>query len=102
MKLHDDSDDAALFILLFKSGVWSYEEEYRLIAQERAVAIPGADTLMTDNSLLQLPAGALRAVITGCQKDHDSVRTLVQQVAPQVRVRRAVRVPNRYELTIEG
>lgn len=102
MKLHDDSDDAALLILLSKSDVWSYEEEYRLIAQERAFAIPGADTLMTDNSMLQLPVGALRAVITGCQADHHSVRTMVQQVAPQVRVRRAVRIPNRYELAIEG
>lgn len=102
MKLHDDSDDAALLILLSKSDVWNYEEEYRLIAQERAVAIPGADTLMTDNSFLQLQAGALRAVITGCQTDHNAVSTLVQQAAPQVRVRRAVRVPNRYQLKIEG
>ena len=102
MKLHDDSEEAALLILLSKSDVWSYEEEYRLIAQERAVAIPDADTLMTDDSFLQLPVGALRAIITGCQTDHDSIRTLVQRMAPQVRVRRAVRVPNRYELAIEG
>jgi hypothetical protein len=101
LKLHDDSDDAALLILLSKSEVWSYEQEYRLVAQERAVATSDADTLMTDNSFLQLPSGALRAVITGCQSDHDSIRTMVQQAAPGVRVRRAVKVPNRFELSIE-
>ena len=102
MKLHDDSDDMVLRILLSKSDVWSYEDEYRLIAQERAAAAPLTETLMTDNSLLQLPAGALRAVVTGCRGDHDVVRNLVQRVAPQVLVRRAVMVPNRYELVIEG
>lgn len=102
MKLHDNSEAASLSILLSKSDVWQYEQEYRLIAQERAVAIPGADTLMTDDSLLRLPAMALRAIVAGCQADYDRVRGLVAQVAPQVTVRRAVRVPNRYELAIEG
>ena len=102
MKLHDDAEDADLRILLSKSNVWSYEHEFRLIAQERAFAVPDAETLMTYNSFLQLPEGALRAVVTGCQANHDLVRQLVEQFAPQVQVRRATRVPNRYELSIEG
>lgn len=102
MKLHDDSEEAAQTILLAKSDVWRYEQEYRLIAQERAAAIAGSDTLLTDDSFLQLAPGVLRAVIAGCQSDYDQVYALVHEAAPHVSVRRAVRMPDRYELAIEG
>ena len=102
MRLWDNSEAAALLVLLSKSEVWGYEQEYRLVAQERAEAVEGADTLVTDQSFLQLPVGALRAVITGCQSDHERIRALVQEVAPNVAVRRAVREPNRFEVAIEG
>ena len=101
IKLHDHSMSTDLLILLSKSNVWSYEQEYRLIAQEKTEAVLGARTLMTDENFLQLPAGALRAVIIGCQAEHERVRALVQAVAPGVRVRRARRVPNRFEVFIE-
>ncbi|MBK6743467.1 MAG: DUF2971 domain-containing protein [Hydrogenophilales bacterium] len=101
MKIYENSDEANLLILLAKSGVWSYEREYRLVAQERVAAVKGADTLMTDQSFLQLPPEALRAVIVGCQADYDNIRAFVQRVAPRVKVKRAVRVPNRYQLAIE-
>lgn len=102
MRLWDNSEAAALLVLLSKSDVWRYEQEYRLVAQERAEAVQGADTLVTDQSFLKLPVGALQAVITGCQCDHERIRALVQEVAPNVAVRRAVRVPNRFEVAIEG
>jgi hypothetical protein len=102
MKAYSRSEADNLLPLLAKAEVWAYEKEYRLVAQERSVAVPGSDTLMTDHGLLQLQDGALTAVIVGCQGDFENVRTLVQAVAPAVKVKRAVRVPNRYELQIEG
>lgn len=99
-KLRDDSEAALLGVLLAKSSAWAYEHEFRLVAQERGEAVRGVDTLLTDNSLLQLPQGALRSVIVGCQSEQDKIRALVHEVAPAVRVRTAVRVPNRFELAI--
>ena len=53
----DDDDNMPLMELLTKSRAWKYEDEYRLIAQERDQA-PGAEApLITDRSLLELPAG---------------------------------------------
>ena len=84
---------------LAKASAWSYESEYRLIAQESANAVD-ADTLKTDNHVLSLPEGALRSVIVGCQGPQEAVKELVAELAPGIRVKRAVRIPNRYELYI--
>lgn len=102
MKIYNNSDEANLLTLLAKSDVWSYEREYRLVAQERSVAVKDADTLITDQSFLQLPPDALRSVIVGCQADYDNIQALVKRIAPQVKVKQAVRVPNRYQLAIVG
>lgn len=102
MKLYDDSIEAHLQILLAKSSVWFYEREYRLIAQERSAAIKGAATLMTDDSMLQLPKDALTAVVAGCQCDFDAVRAVVHRQAPAVAVKRAIRIPNRYAVSIKA
>ncbi len=101
MRVYDNSEEANLLILLAKGDAWAYEQEYRLIAQERGAAVPGAYTLMTDQSFLQLPEGALRSVFVGCQADYAGIRRLVERLAPQVRVKRADRVPNRYRLAIK-
>lgn len=87
-------------ILLAKNKVWEYENEYRLVAQERSHAIT-TDTLMTDNNMLQLPSGALSAVIVGCQADLEQVQRVVSETATEVKVKQAVRVPNRYGIRIE-
>lgn len=102
MKVYESSEEANLLILLAKGDAWAYEQEYRLIAQERTVAVQGADTLVTDGNFLQLPEGALRSVVVGCQADYAGIRRLVERLAPQVRVKRAGRVPNQYRLAIEG
>jgi len=86
--------------LLTKADVWESEREYRLIAQERGNATEH-DTLMADNNLLKLPEDALLSVIVGCQGPYDVVRNLVAEVAPDVTVKRARRVPNRFELEID-
>lgn len=102
MRLHDKSEASDLRILLAKADVWSYEKEYRLVAQERSEAIPGADTLLTDGGFLQYPQGALTAIIVGCGGNVGVVQELVQRIAPGIPVKRATKVPNRYELKLEG
>lgn len=52
MKFWNNSEDSTLLILLSKSDVCAYEQEYRLVAQERSEAVKGADTLLTDQSFL--------------------------------------------------
>jgi len=86
--------------LLVKADVWKYEKEYRLIAQERSASTPH-DTLMTDNNFLQLPQSALVSIIVGCLGPYDAVRRVVAQVHPTLPVKKAIRVPNRFELQIE-
>jgi hypothetical protein len=61
---YEMTEEEYLRVLLAKSELWRYEQEFRLIAQERANATPGEDTLMTDGSYLQLPDGALTATST--------------------------------------
>jgi Protein of unknown function (DUF2971) len=90
-----------LRILLTKSDVWQYEREYRILAQERDNATPHS-TLMTAKNFLQLKDTALMSVIVGCQCDFDAVCKIVTDVAPKLAVKRAIRVPNRYELTIRA
>jgi hypothetical protein len=101
MRPYEMTEEEHLRVLLAKSDVWSYEKEFRLVAQERTSATQGDGTLMTDDSYLQLPDGALTAVIVGCQGDYDAVKAIVDEAKATVVVRRAVRVPNRYALLIE-
>lgn len=93
---------ANLQMLLAKARAREYEHEYRLITEERALGTAGVDTLKTDSGFLDPPDGALTAVIVGCQGDYEGVRRLVGAHAPHVTVKRAVRMPNRYGLRIEG
>jgi hypothetical protein len=91
--------------LVTKSEDWSYEVEWRLIAEERGFAqdpLP-PDLLITDNDLLTLPRGALRSVTIGCLADDPSrvlIERLVKTHAPDVLVRRATLAPDRFELRI--
>ena len=100
MKLHDNSDDTALLSLLAKSDVWSYEKEYRLIAQDESKAFPDSESLKSNGHFLKFTQGALVSVITGCQSDHQRIHDLVKSVDPTVAVKQATRVPNRFEISI--
>lgn len=97
---YSEDEDDNLIPLLTKSEVWSYEREYRLVAQERNNSTDN-ETLMTDGNYLKLPDGALTSIIVGCHGPFDEVRELVRQHASDLPVKRAVRVPNRYALLIE-
>jgi len=88
--------------LFTKSGDWSYEAEWRLIAEERGFA-QSPWTLKTDNDFLGLPSGVLKSVTIGCLADASSrqrIERLVSINAPGVLVRQASLAPDRYELTI--
>jgi len=100
LPLYDDSDEATLLALLAKSDVWRYENEYRLVVQKEATAWPDPQLLKLDGHFLKFPQGALVSIITGCQADHNQIQDLVHSVEPGVRVRRATRVPNRFEIAI--
>lgn len=102
LALDSDDDNQVILALLTKSAVWKYEDEYRIIAEERAHAI-AKDTLKTDNNFLVYPAGSLKAVIVGCQANDTSVREVRQIVEKHGRgiaIKRAIRKPNHYSLTI--
>jgi hypothetical protein len=94
-------DEQHLTVLLAKSHVWKYEQEFRLVTQERAAANT-QDTLFTDGGLLQLPQGALTAIVVGCKGDVAAVQRLVDEHAAGLPVKRAVRLAHRYKVAIEG
>jgi hypothetical protein len=88
--------------LFTKSEDWSYEAEWRLIAEEQGLAL-SAWTLKTYNDFLTLPSGVLTSVTIGCRADASSrqrIDRLVSTNAPRVLVRQATLAPDRYELTI--
>lgn len=97
----DTGEESALSVLLSKAECWSYEMEYRIVAQERSQAVTGG-TLMTDDSLLRIPEGAIASVIVGCQADYQAVEAVVRKARPGLRVRCATRAPDNYALEIEG
>ena len=99
----DDGMEASLLPFLAKSAGWSYEEEYRLIAQEEA-AMNADDTLITRSNMLPIPEGALACIVVGClmlESEREVVRRLIQEHAQGVQLQQAVRVPNHYQLTLE-
>jgi hypothetical protein len=88
--------------LFTKSADWSYEAEWRLIAEERAFA-QSTWTIKTDNDFLLIPSGVLRAVIIGCLTDKSTQRrieNITETNASGVLVRKATLARDKYELVI--
>lgn len=100
MSLHAKDEDDNLVSLLTKSDVWSYEKEYRLIAQVSSNRT-AHETLVAHENYLKLPEGVLLSIIVGCQGPVEEVRRLVKDIVPNLPVKQAVRVPNKFALTIE-
>lgn len=97
-----DADEENLAPLLTKSAAWSYEGEYRLIAQEKSAAI-GSGTLIAEDHLIPMPDAALAAVIVGCLAPDTTVKAvkeLIDESGLPIAVRKAVRQRDRYHLTI--
>jgi hypothetical protein len=89
-------------ILLSKSDVWKYEEEYRLICPRETI-YPNHPLLM-EGDYLRIGATDLKAIIVGCQASDDTIRAateLLSEFAPHVELKQARRSPNKYRLEIE-
>jgi Protein of unknown function (DUF2971) len=100
--LADDSLAHNLLPLVTKSAAWSYEHEYRVIAEEHAMAL-SAGSLHTHHGFLAIPSTSLTSIIVGCETDsgtRDRVREIVTRSGRAVAVKQAVRVPNQYSLSI--
>jgi hypothetical protein len=90
--------------LVTKSAAWAYEDEYRLISQEKSNASP-YPTLITENGLLKLPEGSLKAIIIGCLAAEDSkpihdIRQVVSGAGASIQLKRAVRKTDQYKLAV--
>jgi hypothetical protein len=96
---YSTSEEENLVPLLTKADAWRYEREYRLIAQERGNSTPH-ETLLTDNNFLRINGSSILSIIVGCQGNFDDAQDVVAAVAPHLTVKRASRVPNRFELAI--
>jgi hypothetical protein len=95
------ADDDGLSPLHTKSADWSYEQEYRVIAQEASRATV-AGTLMTNADLFQLSVGSLVSVVTGAAIADANLAELAGMIGGTgVIVRRATRIPHRYELSFD-
>jgi hypothetical protein len=101
--LYRDDVDAMLIPMLAKYKDWTYENEYRLIAQHSKSAI-GNQTLITDdNNYLGLPNNTLVSVIIGLNCDHanqDRIIDLIHQFKPQVTIKKAFKKNNSLGLII--
>jgi hypothetical protein len=87
------------FHLLTKVKDWEYEQEFRLIAQERQGTI-NQECLTANGNLLEISENAIRSIIVGCNAPFKDVQSIVRDSAPNIPLRKAKRIPNRYELEI--
>ena len=100
--LTTETEDENLRPLITKSAAWNYEDEYRLIALEENAAVP-EDTLMTQSNYIELPDGALSAIIVGCLAPDSTLNDIKELIEPStcsVELKRAVRARDQYKLSI--
>ena len=98
--LIDHNDISPLYT---KSAEWQYEDEYRLIAEEEANALSDG-TLKTRDGFFMLPQGTVKSIIMGAlstEMVRQQIRSLVLGIDPEVVVRQARCMPDRYQLEIE-
>jgi hypothetical protein len=104
LDLADDNPDTLLLPLLTKAEDWSYEDEYRLIAQEESEAL-NHRSLITKNNRLKLPDGALTSIIVGCLaplSTGEAVVEIVKSSGHPIELQEARRASNHYSLTVGG
>jgi hypothetical protein len=66
----------------------------------RAVGPLTGHPLSVKDGFSNLPKGALRSVIAGCQTDHEKVKEVVRGADPTLKVKRVVRAHSKYHLEI--
>jgi hypothetical protein len=97
--LHDPN--TAFRMLLVKSDDWAYEQEFRLICTH-STKVPQSPLLL-DGNYLKIGPNYLTSVIMGCQIEDEArttIRNLLKEHAPNVKLRQAMRSLNKYRLTI--
>ncbi|NOX40082.1 MAG: DUF2971 domain-containing protein [Alphaproteobacteria bacterium] len=97
-----DLDEEHLKPLVTKSAAWLYEDEYRLIAQEKCAATTD-DTLLAQNNFVDLPNGTLTGIIVGCLASNwavNAIKELVKCSTNSINVKQAVRADDKYRLSI--
>lgn len=88
-------------VLLTKSHAWAYEREYRVIGLGGGISRPYKENpLELNGNYLSIPTGALQSLISGCEADHERVGNLVKEIAPGLKIKRAVRAVSEYKLEI--
>jgi hypothetical protein len=97
--LYADEENAYLVPIYTKSDVWAYEHEYRLLAREQRQH--RRHMLNTVDSTWRTRPGSLIGIVMGCQCNEDAVMDLLDRHGRDLRIRRAVRVRDRYELTLQ-
>jgi hypothetical protein len=98
--LHDPV--SYLEMLLIKSDVWIYEQEFRLVCP-RFTAVTEHPLIIMDGNYLSIGTNDLKSIIVGCQTDDETIKTirrLAERHAPGVAIRQARRAPNKYRLVI--
>jgi hypothetical protein len=103
LDLSDNGAEHNLLPLISKSSEWAYEDEYRLVAQERKVAL-GNGSLMMDDHLLELALRTIKSVIVGCSMPDHTLKELseiVAQTGDNVKIKRAIRIRDHYRVKIE-
>jgi hypothetical protein len=92
-------------MLVVKSDVWRYEQEYRVICPTSVDATDIKDSLLIlEDGFLDIGPNALEAVIIGCQMSDEAVsliRRLIREHSPNVKMRQAVRAAHDYRLQLE-
>jgi hypothetical protein len=97
----DDNRDLSPFYT--KSREWHYEDEYRLVAEEKKGAFDPR-TLKTEDQFYTLPPGSLMSIIIGARAPEETRRTIrdiVHRSGHNLLIRQARRSPDRYELVID-
>jgi hypothetical protein len=86
--------------LLTKSAAWGYEQEFRLISDEKG---DPRYSIVTTAGKIAIPAMSLTAVILGClapESTKEAVSLMVASSPHRPILKSAVRAENRYELRI--
>ena len=86
-----------------KPILWKYENEFRIIAEERSHAM-ASETLKTDNDFFTFPIPIVRSIIIGARTDDTiklEIEDLIKHLNPRVILRQCHQSKSNYSLNIE-
>ena len=97
-------ENFAPMMLIAKAKDWEKEEEYRLVCplSEGLTEAKGSPLVMKDGFLAI--GDLLNAIVLGCQIEPEkerAIKDLLKEHGQRVRLKRAIRVPHRYDLALE-